>query len=158
MAAAAHFSQKFKVKVTKSTIHSIKNDYCASGREKRRMDDGVDVQELPEKKHGQPLLLGECMDKYTWRNLGKEGELRISSQIVIAAAQGIILAYDKFKLAEFGGHVELKRAWVNSLFHRMQFVQRKASTSKCKISKADFTKLTLMMPFQLLKWKISLQN
>ena len=39
----------------------------------------------------------------------------ISSQVVIAAARGILKSMDKTKLREFGGHVELNRHWAHSL-------------------------------------------
>ena len=41
--------------------------------------------------------------------------LYVSTRIVLAASRGIVLSYDKFKLAEFGGHIELTRPWANSL-------------------------------------------
>ena len=47
--------------------------------------------------------------------------------------------YEKSKLTEFGGHVELKRSWAESLLSRMNFVSRKATTSKSKQSEEDFS-------------------
>ena len=43
----------------------------------------------------------------------------VSACIVVAAARGIVMAYDKFKLEEFGGY----RPWANSLLVWMKFVQ-----------------------------------
>ena len=44
----------------------------------------------------------------------REGGGVITARIVMAAARGIILSYDKFKLAEFGGHVELNHQGISS--------------------------------------------
>ena len=57
----------------------------------------------------------------------------VLSRIVRAAVRGILLAYDKAKLAEFGGHISLSKKWAHSLLHKMNFVQRKGTTSKSKL-------------------------
>lgn len=142
-AAAAHFSRKFKVKVQPSTIQYIKKDYLGRVQEKRKADDGADIEELPEKKRGRHLLLGEHMDSMVQAYLKKlrEGGGVVSRRIAMAAARGIVLSYDKFKLAEFGGHIEITKGWANALLHRMKFVQRKASTAKSKLSVTNFAQL-----------------
>ena len=47
----------------------------------------------------------------------------VSACIVVAAARGIVMAYDKFKLEEFDGYIELNRPWANPLLGWMEFVQ-----------------------------------
>ena len=47
----------------------------------------------------------------------------VSACIVVAAARGIVMAYDKFKLEEFDGYIELNRPWANPLLVWMKFVQ-----------------------------------
>ena len=59
----------------------------------------------------------------------------------LAAARGIVLQYDKTKLVEFGGHIELNRYWAHALLLGMKFVQRKATTAKSKEVIADFNEL-----------------
>ena len=71
----------------------------------------------------------------------REGGGVVSSKIVVAAAKGVIAAYDQSSLVEFGGHIHLTRHWAYSLLHRMKFVQRKVTTAKSKYSVADFDKL-----------------
>lgn len=65
----------------------------------------------------------------------------------MAAARGILLSYDKTKLVEFSGHVQLNRHWAYALLKRMKFFQRRATTAKSKHVPVDFA--------QLKKWFIS---
>ena len=59
----------------------------------------------------------------------------------VAAARGILISQDRSKLAEFGGHIELSRQWAYHLLHRMDFVRRKATTSKSKHKPGEFEKV-----------------
>lgn len=65
----------------------------------------------------------------------------MSARMVIAAARGIVMTYDKHMLEEFGGHVQLNRYWAHSMMTRMEFVKRRASTAKSKHSVANFAEL-----------------
>lgn len=65
----------------------------------------------------------------------------MSSSIAIAAARGILLKHDRTLLAEFGSHVQLSTSWVRSLLQGMNFIQRKATTSKSRHTSADFIQL-----------------
>ena len=65
----------------------------------------------------------------------------MSTGIVIAAARGIIMSYNRGMLEEFGGHVSLTRHWAHSILHHMDFVKRKATTAKSKHSIANFAEL-----------------
>ena len=49
----------------------------------------------------------------------------VSSQVVIAAARGILTSLDKTKLQLFGGHINLTRHWAHSFLTRMNYAQRK---------------------------------
>ena len=49
-----------------------------------------------------------------------------------------MLAYDKAKLAEFGGHMSLSKEWAHSVLRRINFVQRKGTTSKSKFTVENF--------------------
>ena len=74
-------------------------------------------------------LLGDALDakllnQIYLKRIREEGG-SVSSRIVKAAARGILLAYDKGKLAEFGGHISLSKEWAHSVLHRINFVQRK---------------------------------
>ena len=50
------------------------------------------------------------------------------------------MAYNHSLLAEFGGHSNLSRHWAYHLLHGMNFVRRKAKTSRNKYTPADFSK------------------
>ena len=65
----------------------------------------------------------------------------MSPRIAMAAARGILLSFDKTKLVEFGGHVQLNRHWAYALLKRMKFVQRKATTAKSIHTAVDFAQL-----------------
>ena len=65
----------------------------------------------------------------------------VSSQVVIAAACGILISVDKTKLSEFVGHVELNRHSAHSLLNRMNYVypEEKGTTAKSRYSETNFT-------------------
>lgn len=65
----------------------------------------------------------------------------ITASVVVAAARGILLSYDRSKLLEFGGHIDLSRQWAYSVLSRMKYVRRKSTTSKSKHTPADFDQL-----------------
>ena len=46
-----------------------------------------------------------------------------------------------YELVEFSGHIHLNRHWAYSLFKRMKFVKRKATTSKSKYTITNFAEL-----------------
>ena len=100
----------------------------------------TEIRLLPTKPRGRPVLLVTDLEAKVQMYLRKvrEGGGAVSSRIASAAARGILLKYDKTKLAEFGGHVHLTRHWAHSLLKRMNFVKRKATTSKSKQTAADF--------------------
>ena len=56
----------------------------------------------------------------------------------MAAACGIILSYDRSKLAENGGNIHLNCYWAYSFLRRMNFVQRKATTNESKFLASKF--------------------
>jgi hypothetical protein len=112
-------------------------------KENRRVDANAEVSTLPAKKRGRPLLLQEDIEKQLQLYLKKvrdQGGV-ITASVAVAAARGILLFYDSSRLVEFGGHIELSRQWAYHLLGRMNFVRRKATTSKSKHTPADFLQL-----------------
>ena len=107
------------------------------------MDRDADVAVLPPKKRGRPVLLGEDLDRKVQHYLKKvrEGGGVVSARITMAAARGMLFSCNRSMLVEFGGHVNLNRSWAYSLLSRMNFVNRKVTTSKSKHSVADFKRL-----------------
>ena len=141
-AAATYFSRKLGQNVRTSAIHCMKLAYQHKIRKNRASGSNEVLDTLPYKKQGRPVLLGEEFDGMVQAYIRRVREAggSISSQVVIAAACGILTSMDKTKLREFGGHVELNRHWARSLLSQMNFVQRKGTTAKAKYSEADFAK------------------
>ena len=98
---------------------------------------------LSPKKCGRPILLGQHVDKRVQLYLKKIREQGgvITASVVVAAAHGILMALNRSLLVEFGGHITLSRHWAYHLLNRMNFVQRKATTSKSKYKPADFAEV-----------------
>lgn len=65
----------------------------------------------------------------------------MSASIVVAAATGLLPSNDKTKLVQFGGENKISKYWAYKLQARMNFVKRKATTSKSKYSPEDFAEL-----------------
>ena len=98
---------------------------------------------LPTKKCGRTLLLGSDLDEKLQSYLRKirTSGGPLTARIAIAAARGLLLADNRNKLVEYGGHIELNRHWAYSLYKRMGFVQRKPTTSKGKYGMENFSAL-----------------
>lgn len=138
-AAARYFSKTFG-NIRESTVKSIKADYLQEMRRKRSNGDFEDVKLLPKKKQGRRVLLGEALDKKLQlylKEIRKNGG-PLTASVAIGAARGLLLAENRSRLAEFGGHIDLNRHWAYSLYNRMGFVQRKSTTAKGKYSAETF--------------------
>lgn len=136
-AAARVYSRKLGKNVSGTTASSLKKAYL---HDKSAADDeGI----LPEKKRGRPVLLGEVLDTklQVYIKTVREGGGVISARIVMAAARGILMSYNRARLADFGGDVLITRHWAYALLRRMEFVQRKATTSKSKFTPDDFARV-----------------
>ena len=143
-AAARKFSKQLGYPVRVSIVHSIKKAYANKLKIKRAVESGpVEIQHLCPKKRGQPCLLRDALDVKLQKYLQwiREEGGSVLSRIVKAAARGILLAYDKAKLTKFGGHISLSKQWAHSLLHRMNFVQRKGTTSKSKFTVENFAQV-----------------
>ena len=57
----------------------------------------------------------------------------VNTPVVLAVAEGIVMARDRTLLVEYGGHIKLKKSWAVSLMQHMNFVKRRGST-KAKTS------------------------
>ena len=120
----------------------MKKAYGEELRKRRRCDDesDQDISHLSAKKRGRKVLLGEDLDMKVQLYLRKvrEGGGAISARIAMAAARGILCKCNRSMLAENGGSIQLNRHWAHSLLNRMNFVQRKATTSLSKLTMTDF--------------------
>ena len=68
--------------------------------DKRAKNDDDDLTVLPPKKQGRPLLLKADLDQKL--------QLYITARIVLAAARGIVSAFDQSSLTDHGGHIQLR--------------------------------------------------
>ncbi len=131
------YSRKLGHHVSVTTIVSIKKGYIEE--KKRRRDD--EIVELPMRKRGRPLLLGEIDERLQqYLRKARESGCAINSRIVVSAARGLIMHFNPSLLVENGGHIALGRKWALSILERMRYVKRKGSTAKSKETLTDFTK------------------
>ena len=86
---------------------------------------------------GRPLLLGQKIDSLVQLYLKRvrHGGGIINTRIAEAAVRGIVMKYDKEKLMDFGGHIQISHTWAESLLSHMNFVKCKGTTvdKACKI-------------------------
>ncbi|CAH1239155.1 Hypp5730 [Branchiostoma lanceolatum] len=97
-----------------------------------------DIDNFAHKKVGRPLKLGDIdpvVQEFV-RSTRKAGG-PINRPGVMSGAKGIVLRRDRSLLTEYGGHIEITKAWANSLLVRMNFVRRKATKAARKLP-ADF--------------------
>ena len=99
----------------------------------------ISISDLPQKKRGRPLLLGEELDKQVQAYLTsfRECGAVVNTAITMACAEGIVRSADSNMLAVNGGHILITKDWAKSLLQRMGFVKRRAST-KAKVTIEDF--------------------
>ncbi len=156
------FSIRLKTSVNKSTVHSIRQSYDEWVKWARSENEEIPVS-LPPKKRGRHLLLGEKLDQHVQLYLRRVWEAGgvVTAAIVKAAAKGIIMSEDKYKLVEYGGYINLTLIWAQSLLTRKNFVKRKSITAKSKLIHWNLLswKLVSLRNYRLLlKWKNSHQQ
>ena len=88
------------------------------------------VKELPNKKLGRPLMLGEDLDKQVRAYLAalQENGAVVNTAITIASAKGVVKCFNSNLLDCNRGHISLTKHWVKYLMERMGFVKRREST------------------------------
>ena len=143
-ATLRYYSRQFpELPLKEASVRRLKDEYRANlkkpGGNSSRDTSGLEVQELPCKKAGKPLLLGEELDKQVReyvKYLRERGAV-VNSAIVIAAAEGIVMNKDSNLLACNGGGINLTKYWAKSLLRRMGMVKRRVS-SKSKVNVEEF--------------------
>lgn len=84
-------------------------------KRKRRVEDNNDLDKLPQKKKGRPLLLGNKLDdqvKHYIAYLRLKG-IPVNTAVVLSVAYGIVKNHDSSLLVSNGGHVVLGEPWLN---------------------------------------------
>ena len=120
-------------------MRRFKNNYLLHINDSTRP---TDLQELPCKKHGRPLLIGDELDEQVKRYityLRKEGAV-VNVHVVMAVGEGIVMGRDANLLACNGGSIVLTKEWARYVLQRMGMVKRRANT-KTKVTVEDFEEL-----------------
>ena len=151
-----HYAQEFP-KLRESTVRDWRNAYSLELKKKRKAGivDAINIDVLPGKKRGRPLLLGEELDRQVQAYLTsfRESGAVVNTAIAMGCAEGIVMSIDSNLLASNGGHISLTKDWGKNLLHRMGFVKRRAST-KAKVSVTDFEEIKAQFLLDLLlRWK-----
>ena len=129
--ASATFTRELGVKICKLSVNCIKTKYLKRQCEK---DDDEELISLPHKTRGRPLVLGDYIEKQLQlyvKKIQQQGGV-VTASVVVAAARGVMMAYNHPQLAEFGWHMVLTSTWAYHFLHRMKFVKRNATTSKTR--------------------------
>ena len=118
----------------------MKNSYKSELKRKRA--EPSKITELPPKKRGRPLLLGEELDKQVKAyllSLRSCGAV-VNTAITLTCAHGIVVNEDANLLDCNGSHISLTKHWTENSLHRIGFVKRKATT-KAKLTVENFKAL-----------------
>ena len=110
------------IPLKETLVQRMKNDYLSH---LKTSESSKDVQELPGKKRGRPLLLGDQLDKQVRDYivyLRPHGCI-INAHVVIAVGKGIIMGKDSNLLYSNGGSLVLMKDWARNIFNRMGLVR-----------------------------------
>ena len=124
------------IPLKETSVRRMKNDYLSHLKTSEKSED---VQELPGKKRGRPLLLGEQLDKQVRGYilyLRAHGCI-INAHVVIAVGKGIVMGKDSNLLYSNGGSLVLTKDWARNILNRMGMVRRRGNT-KAKVSVENF--------------------
>ena len=117
--------------------------YQSSLKSNRPCDSLEDItQELPRKKTGRTLLIGEELDRQVQEYIreARKRELAINASTVICTGHGIMMNKHANRLNDVHGEIKLTKDWAKNFLRRMGFVKRKAC-SRSKINVEDFDKV-----------------
>ena len=112
-----------------SSVRTWKNIYLAELRCRRTCQESLIITDLPEKKNGRPLLLGDQLEFEVicyLKDLRSKGAV-VNTAIAVSCAKGIVLKANSNFLASNGGHIVLTNHWGKHL-NRMGFVKQRATT------------------------------
>ena len=141
--AANHFTKILNMKVPEPTARRLKKEYLVRlnevyTKQKQSLSTSANnsessqiIKKLPTKVQGRPLFLDEKLDQAVQEyiiNSRKVGG-SVNSIIVLAAANGTIVAKDRNLLMKHGGHLVLTKAWAKSLLGQIGYVKRNCSNA-----------------------------
>ena len=114
-----------KYSIPESTVRGFIKSY-------KERKGGSELNELPRKQRGAKTLLPENIDEKVIamiKSMRAAGCI-VNYNIAISIAKGIVLANDRSLLKENGGILEFHRTWCQSIFRRLGFSKRRATTAK----------------------------
>ena len=125
-----------------STVRLFKRKYLEAVKQRKAQGDSSCITSIPSKRKGRPLTLGDLNIKVQQydRTLRQAGT-PVGTAVIIASAKGIVMSVYCTLLGQNGGHIQLTKAWTQSLMHRMGLVKRKTSTQKSKMRDEKFQNL-----------------
>ena len=116
-----------------TTVRRIKNVYLSelkngsfeTSHSSELGGDSEVVQQLPPKKKGRPLLLGEELDKQVcdYLQVLRNNGAAVNTAIVIACGNGIVRIKDANLLTINGGNITLLKDWAKYILRRMGWVR-----------------------------------
>ena len=104
-----------EVTLKESTVRTWRDSYQAELKKRTCGQAGLDnttIKQLPSKKRGRPMLLGDELDRQVQAYLLRlrEAGCVVNSAIVLGAARGIVMKHDSNLLDTNGGQSLLRRA------------------------------------------------
>ena len=120
VAAVQHYIKDFP-NLKENTVRDWRNAYRLElkKRVRERSQDVVKITELPQRKRGRPLLLGEGLDKQVQAYLTsfRESGAVVNTAITMACVEGIVRSADSNMLAVNGGHILITKDWAKNMLH-----------------------------------------
>ena len=145
-ATIRYYAKRFPdLSLEETTVRRIKNVYLSELKkgsfEASHSGESGDseVQQLPPKKKGRPLLLGEELDRQVrdYLQVLRKNGATVNTAIVIACGDEIVRSKDANLLAINGGSITLSKDWAKYILKHMGWVKRRAS-SKAKVLVENF--------------------
>jgi len=143
--AIQHFKQDFP-KLKESTVRGWKNYYRdleSKSVESRKRSPTSGIQQLPIKRRGKPLLIGDHLEAEVHlliEALSKDGTT-VNTEVVIGTAIDVVTSYDTNLLAKNGGPIDISKEWAKRLFKRRMGLVKRQGTTKAKVNPIDFQML-----------------
>ena len=111
-----------------TTARRFKNKYQSA----LKTEEGKagELQDLPGKKRGRPLMIGEELNQQVQdyiSYLRTRGAI-INTHVVIGVGTGVVMGKDANLLASNGGGILLTKDWARNVLRRMGMVKRRANT------------------------------
>ena len=129
--------------LTEPTVRRAKNRYIEELKKRPRNSsfEFSELQELPTRKRGKSLLIGEELDRQVriYLNVVRERGGVVNTAIIIAVGTDIVMKDRKF-MAYGGEDVVLSKDWAKYVLHRMGLVKYRSST-KAKVDVNNFEEL-----------------